>query len=64
VHVARNIDFGNRGRRDPLPDRAERGGQILFFRLILGEHAPDSGSILFQGEDITACAPSPASAAA
>ncbi len=39
-----DVDFTRRGRRDPLPDRPEWGRQeSRFFRLILGEHRPDSG---------------------
>lgn len=53
VHVARDIDFAlERGSMHCLigPNGA---GKSSFFRLLLGEHAPDSGRISFQGEDIT-----------
>ncbi|MBB4003430.1 MAG: ABC transporter ATP-binding protein [Aurantimonas endophytica] len=32
-------------------------GKSTFFRLILGEHAPSSGTILYEGEDITTAKP-------
>ncbi len=54
VHVARNIDFGiEKGEIHCLigPNGA---GKSSLFRLILGAHKPDSGSILFEGEDVTA----------
>ncbi|MGR3755620.1 MAG: ABC transporter ATP-binding protein [Tranquillimonas sp.] len=53
VTVARDIDFSlERGSMHCLigPNGA---GKSSFFRLLLGEHAPDGGSILFRGEDIT-----------
>jgi ABC-type uncharacterized transport system ATPase subunit len=53
VHVARDIDFAlDAGAMHCLigPNGA---GKSSFFRLLLGEHAPDSGEILFNGEDIT-----------
>jgi ABC-type uncharacterized transport system ATPase subunit len=53
VHVARDINFGlDAGAMHCLigPNGA---GKSSFFRLLLGEHAPDSGEILFNGEDIT-----------
>lgn len=53
VHVARDIDFAlERGAMHCLigPNGA---GKSSFFRLLLGEHAPDSGQISFLGEDIT-----------
>lgn len=57
VAVARDIDFAlERGRMHCLigPNGA---GKSSFFRLILGEHAPDSGTIEFRDEDITALRP-------
>lgn len=54
VTVAREIDFSlEEGTMHCLigPNGA---GKSSFFRLLLGEHAPDSGSITFRGEDITA----------
>jgi ABC-type uncharacterized transport system ATPase subunit len=53
VHVARDIDFAlDAGAMHCLigPNGA---GKSSFFRLLLGEHAPDSGQIVFNGEDIT-----------
>lgn len=57
VTVARDIDFSlEKGRMHCLigPNGA---GKSSFFRLILGEHAPDSGTIEFQDENITALRP-------
>ncbi|MCF3935473.1 ABC transporter ATP-binding protein [Acuticoccus sp. M5D2P5] len=53
VHVARDIDFTlEKGEMHCLigPNGA---GKSSFFRLILGEHRPDGGKILFMDEDIT-----------
>lgn len=53
VHVARDIDFAlEEGEMHCLigPNGA---GKSSFFRLVLGEHRPDGGKILFMGEDIT-----------
>jgi ABC-type uncharacterized transport system ATPase subunit len=53
VHVARDIDFRlERGEIHCLigPNGA---GKSSFFRLVLGIHKPDSGTVLFQDEDIT-----------
>lgn len=57
VTVARDIDFTlHQGAMHCLigPNGA---GKSSFFRLILGEHAPDSGTIGFGGEDITQLRP-------
>ena len=57
VVVARDLDFSlEMGRMHCLigPNGA---GKSSFFRLILGEHAPDSGTIEFRDEDITALRP-------
>ena len=57
VTVARDIDFAlEKGRMHCLigPNGA---GKSSFFRLILGEHAPDSGTIELAGEDITGLRP-------
>ncbi|MFT4795014.1 MAG: branched-chain amino acid transport system ATP-binding protein [Paracoccaceae bacterium] len=54
VTVARDIDFAlDAGAMHCLigPNGA---GKSSFFRLLLGEHSPDSGTITFAGEDITA----------
>ena len=53
VHVARDLNFAmERGEVHCLigPNGA---GKSTFFRLVLGEHAPNGGSIHFDGEDIT-----------
>jgi branched-chain amino acid transport system ATP-binding protein len=53
VHVARDIDF----RLEPGEIHCLIGpngaGKSSFFRLILGMHTPDKGTIHFEGEDIT-----------
>lgn len=57
VTVARGIDFHlTLGTMHCLigPNGA---GKSSFFRMILGEHAPDSGQIFFLGEDITGLRP-------
>lgn len=57
VTVARDINFTlHQGAMHCLigPNGA---GKSSFFRLILGEHAPDSGTIGFGGEDITKLRP-------
>ncbi len=57
VTVARDIDFHlTQGTMHCLigPNGA---GKSSFFRMILGEYAPDSGQILFRGEDITGLRP-------
>lgn len=53
VTVARDIDFAlDAGAMHCLigPNGA---GKSSFFRLLLGEHVPDSGTIRFSGDDIT-----------
>jgi branched-chain amino acid transport system ATP-binding protein len=54
VHVARGIDFAMENGEIHCLIGPNGAGKSSFFRLILGEHAPDAGTILFQGEDITA----------
>lgn len=57
LHVTGNVDFDlQQGEMHCLigPNGA---GKSTFFRLILGEHQPDSGQILFAGEDITRAKP-------
>jgi branched-chain amino acid transport system ATP-binding protein len=57
LHVTVNVDFAlDPGELHCLigPNGA---GKSTFFRLILGEHEPSSGSILYKGEDITSLLP-------
>ena len=53
VHVARGIDFAMQPGEIHCLIGPNGAGKSSFFRLILGEHQPDAGRILFQGEDIT-----------
>lgn len=53
VQVARGIDFALRQGEMHCLIGPNGAGKSSFFRLILGEHLPDAGSILFDGEDIT-----------
>jgi len=57
LHVTANINFAlDDGELHCLigPNGA---GKSTFFRLLLGEHLPSSGSIVYAGEDITALKP-------
>lgn len=57
LHVTADVDFTvERGEVHCLigPNGA---GKSTFFRLLLGEHAPSSGRILLDGQDITALKP-------
>ena len=54
VTVARDIDFALEAGAMHCLIGPNGAGKSSFFRLILGEHAPDSGSITFRGENITA----------
>lgn len=54
VHVARDIDFALEAGAMHCLIGPNGAGKSSFFRLLLGEHAPDSGRIDFQGEEITA----------
>jgi ABC-type uncharacterized transport system ATPase subunit len=57
LHVTANVDFAlDPGELHCLigPNGA---GKSTFFRLILGEHEPDSGAVFYNGEDITALRP-------
>lgn len=54
LHVTANVNFAlEQGELHCLigPNGA---GKSTFFRLLLGEHLPSSGSIIYAGEDITA----------
>lgn len=53
VTVARDIDFSLEAGTMHCLIGPNGAGKSSFFRLILGEHAPDSGSISFRGEEIT-----------
>ncbi len=53
VTVARNIDFTLEAGTMHCLIGPNGAGKSSFFRLILGEHAPDSGTIHFRGEEIT-----------
>jgi len=53
VHVARNIDFGIEAGEIYCLIGPNGAGKSSLFRLILGAHRPDSGSILFRDEDVT-----------
>lgn len=53
VTVAKDIDFTLETGKMHCLIGPNGAGKSSFFRLILGEHAPDSGTIWFQGEDIT-----------
>lgn len=53
VHVARNIDFGIEAGEIHCLIGPNGAGKSSLFRLILGAHRPDSGSILFRNEDVT-----------
>jgi ABC-type uncharacterized transport system ATPase subunit len=57
VHVARGIDFAMETGEIHCLIGPNGAGKSSFFRLILGEHAPDAGQILFQGQDITGLRP-------
>jgi len=53
VTVANDIDFTLHAGTMHCLIGPNGAGKSTFFRLILGEHAPDSGTILFRGADIT-----------
>lgn len=53
VHVARNVDFGIQSGEIHCLIGPNGAGKSSLFRLILGAHPPDSGSIIFNGEDVT-----------
>ena len=53
VHVARDINFALEPGEIRCLIGPNGAGKSSFFRLILGSHRPNAGSILFQGEDIT-----------
>ncbi|TBN44064.1 ABC transporter ATP-binding protein [Paracoccus subflavus] len=53
LHVTGNIDFTLQPGEMHCLIGPNGAGKSTFFRLILGEHHPDSGQILFSDEDIT-----------
>lgn len=53
VHVARDIDFALEAGAMHCLIGPNGAGKSSFFRLLLGEHTPDSGQISFCDEDIT-----------
>jgi ABC-type uncharacterized transport system ATPase subunit len=53
VTVARDIDFALEAGAMHCLIGPNGAGKSSFFRLLLGEHAPDSGTITFAGQDIT-----------
>ena len=57
LHVTGNVDFALQTGEMHCLIGPNGAGKSTFFRLILGEHQPDSGQILFGGEDITRAKP-------
>ena len=53
VHVARDVNFEIQPREIHCLIGPNGAGKSSFFRLILGEHQPDAGRVIFRGEDIT-----------
>lgn len=53
ITVARDIDFALQAGTMHCLIGPNGAGKSSLFRLILGEHAPDSGTVHFRGEDIT-----------
>jgi branched-chain amino acid transport system ATP-binding protein len=53
VTVAQDIDFALTPGSMHCLIGPNGAGKSTFFRLVLGEHVPDSGTIEFRGEDIT-----------
>ncbi|WP_410218846.1 ABC transporter ATP-binding protein [Paracoccus sp. (in: a-proteobacteria)] len=53
LHVTGNVDFTVQTGEMHCLIGPNGAGKSTFFRLILGEHQPDSGQILFSNEDIT-----------
>jgi branched-chain amino acid transport system ATP-binding protein len=57
VHVARGIDFALEPGEMHCLIGPNGAGKSSFFRLVLGEYAPDGGTVHFLGEDITRLRP-------
>ncbi|SFI72784.1 ABC transporter ATP-binding protein [Celeribacter neptunius] len=53
LHVTGNVDFALEPGEMHCLIGPNGAGKSTFFRLILGEHMPDSGHILYDGSDIT-----------
>lgn len=53
LHVTGNVDFALQPGEMHCLIGPNGAGKSTFFRLILGEHLPDSGTILYDGADIT-----------
>ncbi|KAA0969602.1 ABC transporter ATP-binding protein [Aureimonas fodinaquatilis] len=57
LHVTGNVDFTLEQGEIHCLIGPNGAGKSTFFRLILGEHLPTSGTILYAGEDITHAKP-------
>jgi len=57
LHVTGNVDFGLQPGEMHCLIGPNGAGKSTFFKLILGEHLPDSGEILYDGEEITRTKP-------
>lgn len=57
LHVTGDVDFALQPGEMHCLIGPNGAGKSTFFRLILGEHLPDSGQILFAGADITRAKP-------
>lgn len=57
LHVTNNIDFVLQSGEIHCLIGPNGAGKSTFFRLVLGEHTPSSGQILYRGEDITRLKP-------
>jgi branched-chain amino acid transport system ATP-binding protein len=57
LHVTSNVDFALQPGELHCLIGPNGAGKSTFFRLILGEHEPDSGAVLYNGEDITSLRP-------
>ena len=52
LHVTGNVDFALQPGEMHCLIGPNGAGKSTFFRLILGEHQPDSGQILIDGQDM------------
>jgi urea transport system ATP-binding protein len=57
LHVTANVDFAMEPGELHCLIGPNGAGKSTFFRLILGEHEPDSGAVLYNSEDITKLRP-------